>query len=97
MTAALANNAMAHSSPFLGEGGSAAEDLAVAWAVVRYAHSMPAAVEDRAALETAQTELLQLAEALGLDDEALKELLRSRVEREGPPLPFAARFDDAPA
>jgi hypothetical protein len=65
------------------EGESAAEDLAVVWAILQLADSAPASVEDRRALGEARLSLIELAAALGTDEAGLKELLRARYERLG--------------
>lgn len=97
MTAALAYDATTYTSPFVGEEESAAEELAVAWAVVRSAQAAPAEVADRRALQAAEAEILSLAQSLGLDEGGLKALLQVRIERDGPPLSERACRDDAPA
>lgn len=81
MTAALAYNATSQ-VPLRqwGEGEGAAEELAVVWAVVQFAESMPASVEDRRALERARASLREVAAALGTDEEGMRELLRRRFE-----------------
>lgn len=93
MTAALAYDAMATTPT--AEHRSAIEDIAVAWAVVRHAQTHPAPVEDRRAFEAAEAELLQAADALGLDEFALRTVLHERLEREG--LGLRQCLDDAPA
>lgn len=97
MTAALAYTAMTHSSLGLDEGGSAPERLAVAWAIVRSANTMPATLDDRAALDAAHAEVLRLASTLGFDETGLKMLLRDLIDREGPAFTKRLCFDDAPA
>lgn len=59
---------------------SVAEELAVVWAVVQFAESMPASVEDRRALEQAHASLCEVAASLGTDEEGMKEVLRRRLE-----------------
>ena len=68
---------------FLADGQSAREELAVSWAVVRLALRTPASVEDQVALEDARAHILELASALGLDEDGLRDLLRQRVESLG--------------
>jgi hypothetical protein len=73
-----------------GEERDAASELAVIWAVVQLGESMPATIEDRAALEDARARLLDLARALGADENGLKRLLQDRYEgcadtHDGPP------------
>jgi hypothetical protein len=97
LTAAFAYTAMTDLSLVLGEGGSAPEKLAVTWAIVRSASTMPATLEDRAALDAAQAEVLRLAATLGYDEFGLKVLLRDLVDREGPAFTKRLCFDDAPA
>jgi hypothetical protein len=97
LTAALAYNAMAYTSPFLDEQGSAAEDIAVAWAVLRYTHTQPASIEDRFAFKEAEAEMLRAAQTLGFDETGLRTLLQERVERNGPRLAQPQCLDDTPA
>jgi len=81
LTAALAYSETSESLlPQLGGEEAAAEELAVVWAVVRFAESMPTSVEDRRALEKAHTGLRAIATALGTDEAGMKELLRRRYE-----------------
>lgn len=80
MTVALAYNATSH-VPWLEEGEGAAEDLAVVWAIVRLAESMPASVEDRCALNQARKTLRELAAALGTDEAGMEDSLHRRYER----------------
>jgi hypothetical protein len=70
-------------SHFLADGQSAREELAVSWALVRLAHRTPGSVEDQVALENARVHILELASALGLDEEDLRDVLRGRAEALG--------------
>jgi predicted secreted Zn-dependent protease len=79
LTVPLAYNATSEVPlPQWREAEGAAEDLAVVWAIVRLAESMPASVEDRRALDEARASLHELAAALGTDEAGMKELLRER-------------------
>jgi hypothetical protein len=97
VTAALANDVMPQSSPYITEPRTAAEDVAVAWAVMRHAHSYPATVEDRLAFETAEAEMLRIARQLGYDDFGLRALLHDLVQEESLRLSKPQCLDDAPA
>jgi hypothetical protein len=88
---------MPYSSPLAGEHRSPAEDVAIAWAVMRYAHSHPTAVEDRVAFKAAEAEMLRVAYALGYDECGLRALLHECVQRERLRLVERQCLDDAPA
>jgi hypothetical protein len=99
LTAALAYDAMPYSSPFIDEDRTrtAAQDVAVAWAVTRYAHSHPATVEDRLTFEAAEADMLRIAKTLGYDECRLRALLHECVQRERLRLVERQCLDDAPA
>jgi hypothetical protein len=65
------------------EHRTAAEEVAVAWAVMRYARAHPAAVDDHLAFQAAEAEMLRAAEALGLDEPSLRALLLRHVQAQG--------------
>lgn len=89
MTAALAYDATAEVRMMSDtrDAEDAVGDLAVVWAVVQLAESMPASVNDRLALEEARARLLKLATALGTDEIGLNGVLKRRyasnVDKDG--------------
>jgi len=72
LTTALAYRASSEIPINKTRGESAAHDLAVVWAITHLADSMPATIDDRAALEEARAQLSALADLLGTDDVGLK-------------------------
>lgn len=99
MTAAIAYDATSEVpiSQF-GAERDAAHDLAVVWAVVQLADSMPATIEDRVALEAARSRVRELARTLRTDEIGLKRRLEERYERDigthGVPLKHCLRDSD---
>lgn len=100
MTAAIAYDAAsAVSLPPPTELDSPIEQLAVAWAVVRFAGSTPTTVRERAVLDQAHARVFELAATLGADEDDLRSVLRRRYEhlmpeRDAGPV---QRRNDAPA
>lgn len=82
MTTALAYDPTSNSviSETSGER-DVAHDLAVVWAVVQLADTMPATIEDRVALAEARSRLLDLARSLGIDEVALARVLADECDR----------------
>jgi hypothetical protein len=77
LTAGLAYQTAAESSwGRLGEGESAIEHIAVTWAVLQFSASMPASIEDQAAIAEATRHTLELAATLGASESDLREALR---------------------